>query len=179
MMPKYSIILADPPWTYKVWSKKGAKKTASSHYPVMSADEIKKLPVHKLADKDCALFLWATFPNLLESIEVLGSWGFTYKTCAFVWTKRNKLKNSFFWGLGHWTRANAEVCLLATKGNPKRISKSVHQIIYSPIREHSRKPDETRERIVRLMGDLPRIELFARQKAEGWDYWGNEVIFNK
>ena len=82
---------------------------------------------------------------------------------------------SFFWGMGNWTRSNAELCLLATKGNPKRQSKSVHQIIVSPIEEHSKKPDEARKRIVELMGDVPRIELFAREHTPGWDVWGNEA----
>lgn len=102
-------------------------------------------------------------------------WGFIYKTCGFTWIKKNRKSDSLFWGLGYWTRANAELCLIGTKGNPKRVSKSVHQVIMSPIREHSRKPDEARKRIVELMGDIPRIELFARQEFEGWDCWGNEV----
>ena len=78
--------------------------------------------------------------------------------------------------MGHWTRANAEICLLAVRGHPKRQAKDVHQVIISHVEEHSKKPDEVRERIERLMGDVPRIELFARQKADGWDVWGNEVI---
>ena len=116
-----------------------------------------------------------TFPCLREGLAVLESWGFTYKTAAFVWVKRNKKADSLFWGLGYWTRANAEVCLLATRGNPSRVSAGVHQVILSHIEEHSRKPQEARERIVRLMGDVPRIELFARTRPEGWDVWGNEV----
>ena len=102
-------------------------------------------------------------------------WGFTYKTVAFVWVKQNKKADNLFWGMGHWTRSNAELCILATKGNPKRLSASVHQVIMSHIEKHSKKPDETRKRIVELVGDLPRVELFARQKTDGWDVWGNEV----
>ena len=101
--------------------------------------------------------------------------GFTYKTLGFVWVNKNKKSVGWFWGGGNWTRANAEVCLIATKGKPKRVSASVHQICDAPRTEHSRKPDEIRQRIVDLCGDLPRIELFARQYANGWDCWGNEV----
>ncbi len=141
----------------------------------MSADDICSLPVADIAADNSVLFLWITFPNLQESFRVIKLWGFEYRTVAFVWVKRNKKAMSWFMGLGYWTRANAEICLLATRGKPKRISKSVRQIIDSPIERHSKKPDETRERIIELMGDLPRIELFARQKTDGWDVWGNEV----
>ena len=174
-MKKYGVIYADPPWAYRVWSQKGNGRSAESHYSTMSLDEIKTLPVGELADKDCALFMWITFPLLKEAWNVVEAWGFTYKSVAFVWVKQNKKTPSLFWGMGYWTRANAEVCIIATKGSPKRQSRAVHQIIMSPIEQHSKKPDETRERIVALMGDVPRIELFARQKTEGWDVWGNEA----
>ena len=94
---------------------------------------------------------------------------------AFVWLKQNRKSPGWFYGLGFWTRGNAEVCLLATRGHPKRQAANVHQFIISPVREHSRKPEEAREKIVALMGDLPRVELFARQSPPGWDVWGNEV----
>ena len=174
-MKKYGIIYADPPWHYRVYSKKGAGRSAESHYPTMPIEEIQALPVSELADKDCALFMWITFPLLKESLSVLSAWGFKFKTIAFVWIKQNRKSDSLFWGMGYWTRANAEFCVLATKGKPKRMAKNVHQVIVSHIEEHSKKPDEARRRIVRLMGDLPRIELFARQKSAGWDVWGNEV----
>ena len=174
-MKKYGIIYADPPWHYSVYSKKGAGRSAESHYPTMTIEEIQALPVSELADKDCALFMWITFPLLKESLSVLSAWGFKFKTIAFVWIKQNRKSDSLFWGMGYWTRANAEFCVLATKGKPKRMAKNVHQVIVSHIEEHSKKPDEARRRIVRLMGDLPRIELFARQKSAGWDVWGNEV----
>ncbi len=174
-MKKYSVIYCDPPWAYRVWSKKGSGRSAESHYSTMSLEDIKALPVGDLADKDCALFMWITFPLLNEAFNVLDAWGFTYKSVAFVWVKQNKKTPSLFWGMGYWTRANAELCIIATKGSPKRQSCGVHQVIMSPIEEHSKKPDETRERIVELMGDVPRIELFARQKAPGWDVWGNEA----
>lgn len=174
-MKKYGIIYADPPWHYRVYSKKGAGRSAESHYPTMTIEEIQALPVSELADKDCALFMWITFPLLKESLSVLSAWGFKFKTIAFVWIKQNRKSDSLFWGMGYRTRANAEFCVLATKGKPKRMAKNVHQVIVSHIEEHSKKPDEARRRIVRLMGDLPRIELFARQKSAGWDVWGNEV----
>lgn len=172
---QYNIIYADPPWRYHVWSKKGQGRSAESHYPTMKLEDICRLPVADIAAKDCVLFLWATYPNLKDAFKVIEAWGFTYKTVAFTWVKRNKKSPTWFWGLGYWTRANPEICLLATRGNPKRVSKKVHSVVDSPIREHSRKPDEVRDRIVELMGDLPRIELFARERAPGWDVWGNEV----
>ena len=121
------------------------------------------------------MFLWVTFPCLLEGLSVIEAWGFTFKTVAFVWVKQNKKSDSLFWGMGYWTRANAELCILATKGRPKRQNAGVHQIIMSHIEEHSKKPQEARDRIITLMGDVPRLEMFARQKTEGWDVWGNEV----
>jgi|TARA_R100001530_G_scaffold5297_1_gene6608 N6-adenosine-specific RNA methylase IME4 len=172
---KYNIIYADPAWSFKVYSDKGKDRSAENHYPCMNVKDIKELPVNNIADKNCVLLMWITYPNLLEGIEVIKSWGFTYKTCGFSWVKKNKKADSFFWGLGYWTRANNEICLLATKGKPKRVSKSVHQIVYEPIDKHSKKPDCVRDRIVDLCGDLPRIELFARQKTDGWDCWGNEI----
>ena len=172
---KYEVIYADPPWSFKAWSAKGMGRSAEKHYPTMAAEDINTLPIGKLAAKDCVLFMWATFPMLREAFSVLNAWGFTYKTVAFVWVKQNRKTPSMFWGLGYWTRANAEICLLATKGNPKRKSAKVHQIITSPIEAHSKKPDIVRDKIVELVGDLPRIELFARQQAPGWDVWGNEV----
>lgn len=120
-------------------------------------------------------FLWATFPQLPEALRLIQAWGFTYKSVAFVWLKQNRKSPGWFYGLGFWTRGNAEVCLLATRGHPKRQAANVHQFIISPVREHSRKPEEAREKIVALMGDLPRVELFARQSPPGWDVWGNEV----
>lgn len=174
-MKKYGVIYADPPYSYKVWSKKGAGRCAENHYSTMDIADICALPVADLADKECALLLWATFPNLPQAFELIKAWSFEYKTVGFVWTKRNKIAPTLFTGLGYYTRANAEICLLATKGSPKRISKSVHQVIDTPIERHSKKPDEARSRIVELFGDIPRIELFAREKTAGWDVFGNEV----
>lgn len=172
---KYKVIYADPPWQFKTYSEKGLGKSADQHYPTMSLSDIKALPVSEIADKDCALFLWTTIPFLRQSFDVMKFWGFEYKTVAFVWIKRNRKSDGLFWGTGYWTRGNAEICLLATKGHPKRRSRKVHQFIISPLRSHSQKPDEARDKILELMGDLPRIELFARRKTDGWDVWGNEV----
>ena len=141
----------------------------------MSNKDICNLNIAEIANKDCVLFLWATFPKLPEALQVIKAWGFHYKTIAFLWLKQNKSKKGWFFGLGFWTRGNAEICLLATKGKPHRKSNKVHQFIISPIREHSRKPNEAREKIVELMGDIPRLELFAREKTNGWDVWGNEI----
>lgn len=141
----------------------------------MRLEELTALPVSDLADTDCALFLWATFPQLPDALRLIRAWGFSYKTVAFVWLKTNRRSHTWFYGLGFWTRSNAEICLLATKGHPKRQAANIHQLIVSPVERHSKKPDEARDRIEALMGDLPRIELFARQKPPGWDVWGNEV----
>lgn len=141
----------------------------------MSIEELCTLPVSEIAEKDCVLFLWATFPQLKEALQLIKAWGFQYKTVAFVWLKTNKKAGTWFYGLGFWTRGNAEICLLATKGHPKRQAKNVHQLIVSPIEAHSKKPEKARENIVPLMGDLPKIELFARKESPGWDVWENEV----
>jgi len=148
---------------------------AEKHYPTMHVDDICALPVADIAAKDSALFLWATFPMLPEALRVITAWGFTFKTVAFVWLKQNKKSPGWFYGMGYWTRSNAEICLLATQGSPKRQDSGVHQFIISPLEQHSKKPDEARDKIVRLMGDLPRVELFARQTPPGWAVWGNEV----
>ena len=184
-MKKYNIIYADPAWSYDDPSLN--RGGALRHYSTMSIEDIKTLPVNEIADKDCVLFMWATFPKLQEGLDTIKAWGFEFKTCAFVWIKTNKRTNvqqtsflpqdSFdsFWGMGRWTRSNAEICLLAVKGNPQRLNADVHQLIYAPIDKHSKKPNETRDKILRLCGDLPRVELFARQVPKGWDVWGNEV----
>lgn len=172
---KYNVIYADPPWKYKTWTEGGG--TAEKHYPTMKLDDIIKMKdtIEKISDNNCILFLWVTFPCLLEGLKVMKEWGFTYKTCGFNWVKRNKKSNTFFFGMGYWTRANSELCLIGTKGTIKRKSNKVFQIVDTSIEEHSKKPDIVRDRIVELVGDIPRIELFARQTADGWDCWGNEL----
>lgn len=182
---KYNIILADPPWSFKTYSEAGKKKKSPEvHYHTMTIDDIYNLPVCDISHQDCVLFLWVTNPLLEYGLETIKRWGFQYKTVGFSWYKQNKVAQSFFYGLGYWTRANVELCLLATKGHPKRVSKGVSQVISqdfdteqvkSRIEEHSAKPDEIRQRIVDLCGDLPRIELFARKKVDGWTCVGDEI----
>lgn len=174
-MKNYKVIYADPPWSYKTYKRGSGNGNVLNHYETMTKDDIQKLPVSALADDDCILFLWVTFPCLEEGLDLIRAWGFKYKTIGFNWVKRNKKSPSWFWGLGFWTRSNSEICLIATKGKPKRISMGIHSVIDTPVEAHSRKPAVVRERIVELMGDVPRIELFAREKVEGWDVWGNEI----
>ena len=171
---KYDIIYADPAWSFKSYSSKGEGRNATQHYDCMSINDICNLPVGNISKNDCVLFIWVIDPMLPQAFEVIKAWGFKYKTVAFTWVKENK-SEGYFTGLGYWTRANPEMCLLATKGKPKRISKSVRQLVMDKRREHSRKPDRIRNDIVELCGDLPRIELFARQQVDGWDNWGNEI----
>lgn len=175
MSNKYGIIYADPAWHYNDRALAG-NRGAACKYPVMSDEDIKRLPIKDIAADDCALFLWITFPKLDIALDVINAWGFKYKTCAFTWIKTNKVnKNSLFWGMGNFTRSNAEICLLATRGKPKRVSASIHQVVMSPINKHSKKPDEVRNRIEQLMGDAKRVELFARQATPGWDAIGNGI----
>lgn len=173
---KYGVILADPPWSFRVWSDKGKSRSAEKHYQTMRKEDIQALPVQDIAADDCVLFLWVTAPCLLEGIELIEKWGFQYKTIGFTWVKRNKKSDSWFWGMGYWTRANAELCLIATKGKPKRVSAGVHSVVDARIGRHSAKPDVVRRRIAELMGaEVPKIELFARERVDGWDCWGDEV----
>lgn len=176
----YGAILADPPWHYEVWAE-GSKRNASSKYDLMDSPDISLMPVSDLAAPDCVLFVWITWPKLYDSLDVIKAWGFEYKTCAFAWIKGNNTQPDFFQeetkaqvGMGYWTRANSEVCLLATRGKPKRLNMDVRQAIIAPRREHSRKPDGIHERIERLVAG-PYLELFARQKRAGWDCWGNQT----
>lgn len=179
---KYGAILADPPWGFKTWSgpeKKVASRGTVAPYQTMDFPALKALPVANLAAEDCCLFMWIVWPTMPEAVGLLEDWGFTYKTCAFAWVKANPyrlfvLDEDVRMGLGYWTRSNSEVCLLATRGKPKRKDNSVRQAIIAPIREHSRKPDGVHERIERLVAG-PYCELFARQKRPGWDVWGNQT----
>lgn len=171
---KYQIIYADPSWQYRDKALAG-NRGAECKYPVQSLEWIKNLPIHKISDHNCALFLWITMPLLPVVWDVIKAWGFEYKTVAFNWIKINPKAQTVFWGMGNYTRACSELCLLGVKGKPKRFSASVHSVIHSPIKTHSEKPDEIRDRIVQLMGDVPRIELFARKKVEGWSTLGLDV----
>ena len=173
---RYDVIYADPPWRFLTYSDKGKGRSAEKHYPTMAKQDIKALPVKRISAKDSVLFLWVTAPCLIEGLELIKAWGFTYKTVAFTWVKQNKRNDKPFMGLGYYTRANAEYCLIATKGKVlERKSRSVSSVVISHIERHSKKPDEVRKRIVELYGDRPRIELFAREKTDGWDCFGNEV----
>jgi N6-adenosine-specific RNA methylase IME4 len=173
---KYNIIYADPAWTYdKSGGIKSARGLAKKYYTTMAIEDIKNLPVSNIADHNCYLFLWATAPNIQQALDTLEAWGFKLFTIVFTWIKINKKSDSLFWGMGNSSRANPEYVLLGRKGKLKRIDAGVHSVVQERIQEHSKKPDEVRKRIIRLYGDIPRIELFAREKVEGWDSWGLEV----
>lgn len=168
----YSIIYADPPWRYQDSTCEG---NAEKHYSTMALGDIKALPVAQSCAQDCVLLLWATWPLLPEALGVIAAWGFTYKSIGFLWVKKNRSDCGHFFGLGRWTRGNSEVCLLGVRGKPKRVSNAVSQLCFEPLTRHSEKPDEIRYRIVELLGDVPRLEMFARSSAKGWDVWGNEA----
>lgn len=169
---RYQIIYADPAWEYDDKALAG-NRGAGCKYDLMNIEDIKTMKIQDLADDNCILFLWVTYPKLQEGLDVIKAWGFEYKTVAFTWVKTNG-NGTFFMGMGRWTRANAEICLLATKGKPKRLDAGISQIIKTQYTEHSKKPDIVRQKIIQLIGDLPRIELFARTKIHGWDTWGND-----
>ena len=173
-MCKYSVIYADPPWLYS--NPKGNNPAMGGiTYKTMSLNDIKCLPVGKIANKDCLLFLWATMPKLPEAFEVIDAWGFKYTTCPFTWMKTNPKNGGIYSGLGHWSCGNQELVLMGKKGRPKRITKVIKQPVIAPVGSHSAKPSEVRERIVKLLGDVPRIELFARNRYPGWDCLGKEI----
>ena len=169
---KYDIIYADPPWQY---ASKIYRGNADEHYEVMSVEDICNLPVKDIANKDCILFLWITYPKIREALSVVEGWGFEYKTIGVQWIEQNKSGDGYFFGLGRWTRGNSEACIIATRGTIHRENAGISQLIVPPIQEHSRKPAIVRDKIVELVGDRPRIELFSRETSPGWDVWGNET----
>ncbi len=174
---RYGAIYADPPWHFRNWSAKGTGRNAVSHYDCLDFATLASLPIAQLAADDCALFLWATDPLLPRALDLIRAWGFEYKTVGFYWVKLNtaaKHEADFFTGLGYWTRANPEQCLLATRGKPPRKAKDVRRLIVERRREHSRKPDDVRNRIERLV-DGPYLELFARETKLGWHCWGDQA----
>lgn len=171
---KYSIIYADPPWNSNTQFGRDKKKGNQQHYQLMTLADIINLPVASIADKNCILFLWVVDAQLFDARDVIKAWGFEYKTVGFTWVKQT-ITGKDHYGVGMWTRKNPEMCLIATKGCIRRVNCGVRQLQRYLVREHSRKPDEFRDEIVKLVGDLPRIELFARQRVKGWDAWGNEV----
>lgn len=170
----YDIILADPPWKFETWSDKGKNRSAENYYSTMTVNELSKLIIP--AAGNAVLFMWAIWPMLPQALELIDTWGFNYKTIAWVWVKANKRGMGFFTGLGYYTRANTEPCLLATRGKPlKPENRSIQALIYSPIRQHSRKPDEQYQKIESLYPSKRYLELFARYNHSGWDAWGNQV----
>lgn len=176
-MSKYNIIYADPPWKYNSRNNITTRFGGGvfNKYSLMTMEEIKSLPISNLAEENCVLFLWCTFPYLDEQIKLFDYWGFRYRTLGFSWIKTNSKNGKPFFGVGYYAKSNCEICLMGMKGQLKPISNKVSSVIISPRREHSKKPDEVRNKIVELFGDLPRIELFAREKVEGWASWGNEI----
>ncbi len=178
---KYQIIYADPPWHFgdkvKSNSSKGAHfySLKDKHYKTMSQKDIINLPVQNITDENCILFMWSTHAHIEAAIQVGNQWGFKYITIGFEWFKSLK-RDIPATTLGKWTVGGSiELCLLFKKGHPKRVNKKVRRLLFSRRTQHSKKPDEVRNSIVRLMGDLPRIELFAREHIQGWDVWGNEA----
>lgn len=176
-MNKYQVIYADPPWSYKDKRDKHPRICggAAVHYNTMSLQDIKNIPVSELSDTNCMLFMWATFPNLSEALQVIDAWGFKYKTLGFSWIKTNRKNRKPFFGIGYYTKSNCEICLIGVKGKPIKVSNSVSSVLIEPIEGHSKKPDIVRDKIIELCGDVPRIELFARKESPGWDVFGNEV----
>lgn len=172
---KYNIIYADPPWEYK--ESGSGNRVVSSHYPTMNIENIKKMPVEKISHTKSILFLWVTFPRLPQGLEVIKSWGFEYYGLGFDWVKLSKNGNPSY-GMGYYTRQNTEICLIGVKKKPNRFKpliRNVLSVIHEKRMEHSKKPDIIKKNIVDIIGDLPRIELFARKETEGWDSWGNEI----
>jgi len=211
--PEHSvnIIYADPPWKYQQTVKNGVlkRKDGTLIYPSMSIKELKTLNVQRICKEDAALFMWATMPLLQEALDVIKAWGFKYKTCFINWVKTTKQGDRPAFGVGYYTRSNAELCLVAVKGKiasykrllpgetergASKMSSIVHQedgscptnflafldqsstpVVMTPRREHSRKPSCVRNMIVQLLGDIPRVELFAREQTPGWQTMGNQT----
>lgn len=186
----YGVILADPPWRFETYNEKGRgrcpdwkafKGSPSTHYDTIGSAQIAAMPVATLAKDDACLFMWISWPMLEDALMIMAAWGFKYKTCGFAWVKADVSTVNMFndpvgvqIGTGYWTRSNSEVCLLATRGKPKRLKADVRQGIIERRREHSRKPDCVHGRIERLVAG-PYLELFARAPRTGWDVWGNQT----
>lgn len=180
---RYGVILADPPWHHASRSAKGQTgRSPSAKYVTMPLADICALPVAKIAARDAHLFLWTTGPHLQQAFRVMAAWGFEYSSIGFLWAKLNpSAASSMFvtdtdWhvGMGYTTRKNTEICLLGRRGKPVRKSKSVRELIVAARRQHSRKPDQARQRI-EAYADGPYLEMFSRESAPGWDAWGLEV----
>lgn len=169
----YGCIIADPPWQFRTYSAKGEAKSPQAHYRVMSLDGIKNMPVEKMAAMRCVLLLWATAPMLPQAIEVMTAWGFEYKS-ALAWAKRSKADTGWSFGTGYWLRSAAEFLLLGTSGSPSPQSRRTRNLIVSPVRAHSRKPDCQYE-IAEALARGPYLELFSRTSRDGWDSFGDEA----
>ena len=195
----YGAIALDPPWQFRGYVKAGVpQRAAKQHYPTMSFDELAALPVSRLAKNDAAMFMWGIGSHMPQALALADHWGFTFSSKAFCWAKTRKTANDNLWdfvddrkfpkiqddlfwhmGLGHTTRKNSEDCWLFRKGNPKRVSKGVRELIVAPLREHSRKPDEFFDRAEALYAG-PYCELFSREPRKGWSSWGNQMeTFNE
>lgn len=171
---KYRLILADPPWTFRTFSEAGQEKSPQAHYGCMDERAIHALPVAPLAHPDgCILVLWGTAPMIEQAHRTMAAWGFTYKTMG-AWAKLSKTGNKWAFGTGFLLRSAAEFWLIGTRGKPPRGALNVRNLIAAPVREHSRKPEEMRE-VCEQLSSGPYAELFARERAPGWDSWGNEI----
>jgi len=188
-MKKYQIIYADPPWHFSGGIRSSKKIDGKYQYytpditvgdgkykSIMKDDDILALPINTITNENCVLFLWTTDAHLPLALQVMKQWGLPYKTVGFVWNKKEKSGKQVCY-YGKWTMKGTELCLIGAKGkaNSLIVCRNVRGLVEAERRKHSQKPDEVRNRIVTLMGDLPRIELFAREKTDGWDVWGNEV----
>lgn len=183
-MNQYAAILIDPPWKFEVYSSTGHGRSAESHYPTMGIEGIKALPIPSIMADDCAVFMWVTWPTIADALALGSAWGLEYKTCAFLWAKTTRRPmgqivdlfspKNWHMGMGYWTRANTEPCLLFTKGSPARKAKNVRQLVVSAVRQHSQKPDCIYGHIESLVPG-PYCEIFARQTWKGWAAWGNQV----
>lgn len=187
VLGRYATILADPAWKFEVWDRDtGQGRSAEAHYHTTEMDRLRALPVSELAARDAVLLMWSTWPHLPEALALGAAWGFTYKTAAWVWVKRSGTGRYWATGMGYWSRANTEPCLLFTRGNPRRLSRGIHQLILdvgqqtlwppivAPVGDHSAKPHEQYAKTERLLAG-PYVELFARNTAPGWDCWGHEA----
>jgi N6-adenosine-specific RNA methylase IME4 len=186
----FGVIASDPPWAFKAYAPPAEdaeyRRDTEVHYSTMDLPAIKAMPVADVAAKDCHLFLWTTGPHLPQALEVMTAWGFTYSGIGFTWIKLRRSLNpdllcvigdverELHLGLGHGTRKNSEICLHGRRGSPRRLAKDVREVIISPVREHSRKPEQFFERVERFCAG-PRLDMFARSSRPGWTAFGNEV----
>lgn len=170
----YGLILADPPWRFRTWGDHGQTKSPSKHYSLMTMEQLYALPVGDLAARDCALVVWGVAPMVPHAIDLIKAWGFTFKTSG-VWAKQSKTGRIWAFGTGYVWRSASEPYFYATRGEPKSAVKDIRNLIVSPLREHSRKPERMRKDLDRMFPDVRKVELFARQPAPGWDAWGNQT----